>query len=81
MSAQELTPEAWEALSGELEEIERHPTGLCGDIVVCRGPGVTFVVMEAPRVDRRYVRKLPDREAVDAFLARRLAQIERMWDG
>ena len=81
MSTQQLTPEAWEALSEAFEELERHPTGLCGDIVVYRGSGASFVVMEAPRVDRRYVRHLPDREAVDAFLAHRLAQVERMWDG
>lgn len=79
--AQSVRVEVFHRILEGLQDVERHATGLAGDIVVGRDGGEGYVILEAPGPGRRYVRRVPDRAAVDALLALRMRQAERAWDG
>jgi hypothetical protein len=75
-----LTAGEWAALADALDEVERHHTMVAGDLLVIRtGPGLAAV--ERPTPDERVVRLLGEESAVRTFVAERMAQYERMWDG
>lgn len=69
----------WEALKGDFEEVERHPTFLAGDLVIVRD-AVGPVAVEEPSSRERVLRRLAEEE-VRAFVEDRLETYERMWDG
>jgi len=70
----------WARLATELVEVERHPTYIAGDLIIVRGPG-GLAAVEQPGPQERVVRHLRDLDEVRRFVARRLEQYERMWDG
>ncbi len=75
-----LPAEVWNALASEFQEIERHATGIAGDLLIIRttaGPAA----VEQPSVTERVVRVLKDDGEVRRFVRERMAQYERMWDG
>ena len=75
-----LSSEEWERSQNTVVEIERHATGLAGDLVIVRVDGVLAAV-ESPTPAERVVRRLRSEADATAFVARRLAQYERMWEG
>jgi hypothetical protein len=75
-----LTRDDWMAVAPEFTEIERHATGVAGDLVIVRA-GSAFAAVEQPTSDQCVIRRLPDDGAVRAFVGDRLASYERMWDG
>ena len=76
-----LTVTEWEALRGGFEPVEAHATGVAGDLLLLHGPNEALFALEEPSDDTRVLRRLADREAARRFVARRLEQYERMWDG
>ncbi len=70
----------WSALAGEFEEMERHATGVAGDLVIIR-VGAGLAVVEESNPDERVVRRLADEDEVRRFVSQRLEEYERMWDG
>jgi hypothetical protein len=75
-----LTAGEWAALADVLDEIERHHTMVAGDLLVVR-TAAGLAAVERPTRDERVVRLLGEESAVSAFVAERMAQYERMWDG
>jgi hypothetical protein len=75
-----LSAAEWEALAPRFKEIERHATGIAGDLVIVEDE-TGLLAVEAPRRDERVVRRLADPESVRRFVEERLAKYERMWDG
>lgn len=74
----------WAALADAFVARERHPTGLAGDLVVAEAPpGLKALVgIETPETDDDvYLRLFADETEASAWVARRLVQYERMWDG
>jgi len=75
-----VTTDAWSSLMDAFVEIERHATAVAGDLVIVRtaaGPAA----VETPSDHEVVVRRLADPDAVRQFVAHRLAQYERMWEG
>jgi len=75
-----LSADEWDAVAGDFEVLERHDTLVAGDLLVVateHGPAA----VERPRDDQRVVRLLGNDERVKSFVARRMAEYERMWDG
>lgn len=75
-----LSAEAWEGLSAHVEILERHPTQLAGDILIVQLEG-DLAAVESPSREARVVRPLAGPEEARAFLAKRMEEYERMWDG
>ena len=75
-----MSLEAWTPLAGSFPEIERHPTGVAGDLVIVRTPDALAAV-ETPPDRGNAVRPLANPDAVRRFVVDRLAQYERMWEG
>lgn len=75
-----LSADAWDALSEDVEILERHPTQLAGDILIVRLEG-GLAAVESPSRDARVVRPLAGPEEAGAFIAKRMEEYERMWDG
>ncbi len=77
----------WAALADAFVARERHPTGLAGDLIVAEAPpGLKALVgIETPESSDDglvvYLRLFADETQASAWVARRLAQYERMWDG
>jgi hypothetical protein len=70
----------WDRLAPGLEVVERHPTGLAGELLVIRiGEGLAAV--EAPSDDTRFVRRLADAAEAQQLVHRRLETYDKMWDG
>ena len=75
-----LSPAAWEKLAAEFEELERHRTGLAGDLVIVRRQDRLAAVEQAdPKT--RAVRPLASPAAARDFVRERLAAYDRLWDG
>ena len=75
-----LTHAEWEAVAATFEEVERHDTGVAGELLIVRGAS-GLAAVEEPKSAQRVVRTLPDEGAARAFVRERMAQYERMWDG
>ncbi|MBI4951634.1 MAG: hypothetical protein HY908_06345 [Myxococcales bacterium] len=71
---------AWEALCPRFEELLRRDTDVAGLILVVRGPS-GIAAVEEPSRELRVVRPLASEAAAQAFIDKRLAQYDRMWDG
>lgn len=75
-----LSGAEWAECSEGVEIVERHPTQLAGDLLIVRlGGGLAAV--ESPSRDARVVRRLSDPEEARTFVAKRMEEYERMWDG
>lgn len=70
----------WPQLAEAFFEVERHATGLAGDLVIVRTPAGPAAV-EAPSDHEVVVRRLAGPDAIRRFVTDRLAQYERMWEG
>jgi len=70
----------WEGIASSFPEVERHNTQLAGDLIIVRA-GDALVAVEAPSRDARVARALGGPEEARAFVARRMEEYERMWDG
>ena len=75
-----LSRAEWEALAPEFAVVERHNTQLAGDLLIIQ-VGDDLVALEEPSRDARVARLLGGRAAASAFIEKRLAEYERMWDG
>jgi predicted aminopeptidase len=75
-----LSAEEWVALSSSLPEVERHNTQLAGDLIIVRA-GEKHIAVESPSRDARVARLLGSAQEARAFVAKRLEEYERMWDG
>lgn len=75
-----LSAREWEEIAPEFPVEERHPTQLAGDLLIIRfDDGLAAV--EAPSRDARVARFLGGPEEARAFVAKRMEEYERMWDG
>jgi hypothetical protein len=70
----------WSELADQFEEVERHATGVAGDLIILR-VGAALAAVEQPKPDQRVVRRLADASEARRFVQERLEQYERMWDG
>ncbi len=70
----------WTSIAEEFEQIGRHRTSVAGDILIMRGKSGLFAV-EQPTPETRVVRALSDTSEASRFVAERMDQYERMWDG
>jgi hypothetical protein len=75
-----VSNDLWEQDGHTFPEVERHVTGVAGDLVIVRVDDVLAAV-EAPTPHERVIRRLGGAADVAAFVTRRLAQYERMWEG
>ena len=75
-----LTADAWAALADGIEEVERHSTGVAGDLLIVRVES-HLAAVEEPSSGNRVVRRLADTDEAGEFVRQRLEQYERMWDG
>jgi len=75
-----LSSQEWEDVSHHFPLEERHPTQLAGDLLIVRTED-GLMAIEAPSRDARVARLLGGQEEVREFVARRLEEYERMWDG
>jgi hypothetical protein len=75
-----MAPTEWEGLAAVLEEVERHPTFLAGDLVIVRCDA-GLVAVEEPSSRERVIRLLGGEEEARRFVRERLDTYERMWDG
>ena len=83
LAAETIVPlswEEWESVAGDFEELERHATGVAGDLFIVDGPS-GLAAVEQPTPGKRLVRALSSVDAAREFVLQRLAQYERMWDG
>jgi len=71
---------AWARLAPGFDELERHATGLAGDLLVVSRDG-RLAAVEEPGKGRRAVRPLKSRTAARDFVRERLAAYDRLWDG
>jgi hypothetical protein len=88
LDAGEIVPldtDRWRDWSEAFVLKDEVPTTIAGTIRVVRWPATGrargWAVVEEPGPRERVVRPLPDRAAVKALIAERLAAYERMWDG
>ena len=75
-----LSADEWELSRDAVTEVERHATGLAGDLLIVRIDDVLAAV-ESPTPAERVIRRLESTADAAAFVAGRLAQYERMWEG
>ncbi len=75
-----LTALEWSSVAERFEEIERHATGVAGDLLVIR-VAAGLAAVEQPSPGERVVRRLADLDEARRFVNRRLEEYERMWDG
>ncbi|MDH3290524.1 MAG: hypothetical protein OEO20_04280 [Gemmatimonadota bacterium] len=75
-----VAAEAWHALADQFDEIERHATGIAGDLVIIRTPA-GLAAVEQPNSTQRVMRLLTGDIEVRQFVRQRTEQYERMWDG
>lgn len=75
-----LSASEWETLAPSFPEVERHNTQLAGHLIIVRVGG-DLVAVEAPSREARVARLLGGEDQARAFVARRLEEYERMWDG
>jgi len=70
----------WTSIAQAFPEVERHATGVAGDLLIV-GTGAGLAAVERPTDQERVIRPLGDAAAARAFVDERLAQYERMWEG
>jgi hypothetical protein len=75
-----VSADDWAAMAASFPEIERHATGVAGDLLIVR-TGAGLAAVELPTDAERIIRPLADAEAARRFVDERLAQYERMWEG
>ena len=75
-----LSAAEWTSIAEEFEQIEHHRTSVAGDILIMQGKSGLFAV-EQPTPETRVVRPLSDTSEANRFVAERMDQYERMWDG
>ena len=75
-----LSAEEWTEFSQSFPLEERHQTQLAGELLILRF-GEAFLAVESPSRGARVARTLGGLEDVRAFVARRMEEYERMWDG
>jgi hypothetical protein len=72
--------EVWRALADQFNEIERHATGIAGDLIIIRTPA-GLAAVEQPNSTQRVIRLLTGDIEGRQFVRQRMEQYERMWDG
>ena len=75
-----LSAQEWEDLAPDFPVEERHPTQLAGDLLIVRVGG-DLAAVESPSRDARVARLLGGEDEARAFVAKRMGEYERMWDG
>ena len=75
-----LSAEEWGELEDHFAVEERHPTQLAGDLLIVRTEE-GLAAVESPSRGARVARLLGSPQEAAAFVARRLEEYERMWDG
>jgi hypothetical protein len=75
-----ISPDEWSEAHASCEVLERHPTGVAGELLIMDLPS-GFAAVEHPTATEFVVRHLANPEEVRAFVNRRLEQYARMWDG
>jgi hypothetical protein len=75
-----LSAEKWKELSQEFPVVERHQTQLAGELLIV-SLGDDLMAVEAPSREARVVRLLGGKDEARAFVAKRMEEYERMWDG
>jgi len=75
-----LSAEEWEAVADGFPVVERHRTQLAGDLLIVR-VGDQLAAVEAPSRGARVARLLGEAGDARAFVAKRMDEYERMWDG
>ena len=75
-----LSSQEWEVISHHFPVEERHQTQLAGELLIVR-TSEGLVAIEAPSREARVARLLGGVEEVREFVAKRLEEYERMWDG
>jgi len=76
----EMPAAVWDGLAPALEEVERHATGLAGDLLIVRSAG-GLAAVEQPAPTERLVRRLADLDDARRLVTRRLETYDKMWDG
>ena len=76
----EMPAAQWTRLAPAVKEIERHATGLAGDLLIVRSAG-GLAAVEQPAPDARVVRRLANAAEARALVSRRLETYDKMWDG
>ena len=75
-----LSASEWDDISSEFLEVERHKTQLAGDLIIIEIEG-GLVAVESPSRAARVARPLGGPDAAREFVAMRMEEYERMWDG
>ncbi|MFH1766005.1 MAG: hypothetical protein ABIF09_17605 [Gemmatimonadota bacterium] len=75
-----LSASEWKELADHFPVEERHQTQLAGELLIVRFGG-DLIAVEAPSRDARVARFLGGPDEARAFVARRMEEYERMWDG
>lgn len=75
-----LTADEWGSLAEDFPVQERHRTQLAGDLLIIE-VGKDLAVVEAPSKGARVARLLGGPDDAKAFVAKRMDEYERMWDG
>jgi len=75
-----LSAREWEELADHFPVEERHHTQLAGELLIVSFGG-DLAAVEAPSRDARVARYLGGPEEARAFVAKRMEEYERMWDG
>jgi hypothetical protein len=75
-----LSAEEWDGLAADFPVEERHPTQLAGDLLIVR-VGDDLAAVESPSKGARVARLLGGPDDARAFVAKRMEEYERMWDG
>jgi hypothetical protein len=70
----------WRVLQADYQVVASHDTHIAGLLQLLRGPA-GLVALEAPQPSERIVRVFSDQAAADSFVADRLNQYDRMWEG
>ena len=75
-----LAPDEWSEARAFCEVVERHSTGVVGELLIISTPS-GFAAIEHPNATECVVRYVANPGEVRAFVDRRLEQYARMWDG
>jgi hypothetical protein len=67
-------------LADQFDEIERHATGIAGDLIIIQ-TAAGLAAVEEPNSAQRVVRLLTGDDEARQFVRQRIEQYERMWDG
>lgn len=70
----------WDALAGQIEEIERHDTFIAGPLLIVRTPA-GMAAVERPSPATRVVRRIADMTEARSFVDGRLETYDNMWNG